>query len=126
MCSTACWSWASTGSGRRSPRPTASDPRALLPGRVEAAAHVCSRRCQCPLARARGDSLLSYVGTPQILMVLTKRPGWVKLGASPADATNNPDPAGVLLHARPPFSFISDSHGADETPWVGETGGVAR
>src|SRR5450759_2241611 len=42
-------------------------------------------------------------------MVLTKRPGWVKLGASPADATNNPDPAGVLLYARPPFSFISVS-----------------
>jgi len=41
-------------------------------------------------------------------MVLTKRPGWVKLGASPADATNNPDPAGVLSHARSPFSFISE------------------
>jgi len=40
-------------------------------------------------------------------MVLTKRPGWLKLGASPADATNNPDPARVLLDARPPFSFIS-------------------
>ena len=47
---------------------------------------------------------------PQILMVLTKRPGWVKLGASPA--TDNPDPAGVLLHAHPPFRFISEPEAA--------------
>jgi hypothetical protein len=32
---------------------------------------VCSRRCQCPLARARGDSLLSYVGTPQYADIVT-------------------------------------------------------
>src|SRR5659263_564510 len=53
-------------------------------------------------------------------MVLTKRPGWVKLGASPADATNNPDPAGVLSHARSPFSFISEPDVHVSAPPVGE------
>jgi hypothetical protein len=47
---------------------------------------------------------------PQILMVLTKRPGWVKLGASPT--TDNPDPAGALSHAHPPFRFISEPEAA--------------